>query len=167
VGVAVGALAAGYAFVTGEPADAVLFSGQDAMVPLVQMAPTLSIGTLSALLLFKGLAWSLSLSSFRGGPTFPAMFLGLLSGLIVANAFGLSETTMAAIGIGAMTVSMLRLPLASVILAMVVTESGLSTAPLIIVSVVVAYIVTELLGARRRPAPVVAASAEAGAPAAG
>jgi H+/Cl- antiporter ClcA len=83
------------------------------------------------------------------------MFLGLLGGLIAANLLGLSETTMTAIGIGAMTVSMLRLPLASVILAMVVTASGLSTAPLIIVSVVVAYIVTELLGARRRPPPVV------------
>ena len=166
-GVVIGLLAAGYALATGEPADAVLFSGQDAMVPLVQLAPTLPVATLVALLAFKGLAWSVSLGAFRGGPTFPAMFLGLLSGLIVASIFGLSTATMAAIGIGAMTVSMLRLPLASVILAMVVTQAGLSTAPLIIVAVVVAYIVTELLGARRRPAPVVAASAEAAAQAAG
>ena len=51
---------------------------------------------------------------------------------------------------GAMTVSMLRLPLSSVILAMVLAQAGLSVAPLIIVAVVVAYIATELLGERRR-----------------
>ena len=57
---------------------------------------------------------------------------------------------------------MLRLPLSSVILAMVVTQAGLSLAPLIIVAVVVAYIVTELLGARRgasRAVPETTASA--------
>ena len=62
----------------------------------------------------------------------------------------------------ATTVSMLRLPLASVILATVVTPAGLAVAPLIIVAVVVAYIVTEQLGARRgtsRAVPQTTASA--------
>ena len=147
-------LAIAYAQLTGQTADVVLFSGQDAMTTVVKDAPTLSAGTLAALVLFKGLAWAVSLGGFRGGPTFPAMFLGLVVGLVASAALGVSETTMIAIGMGAMTVSMLRLPLASVILAMVVTQASLTTTPLIVLAVVVAYIVTELLGARRRPAPI-------------
>ncbi len=152
-GLVVAVLAIAYGQLTGEPADAVLLSGQDAMGTVVHLGSTLSAGTLAALLLFKGAAWGVSLGSFRGGPTFPAMFLGMVGGLLVANLLGASETSMIAIGVGAMTVSMLRLPLASVILAMVVTQAGLSTAPLIVLAVVVAYIVTELLGARRGAAP--------------
>ncbi len=161
-GLVVAMLAIVFAQLTGQPADAALYSGQSAMGDVVLLAPTVSAGTLAALLLFKGLAWSVSLASFRGGPTFPAMFLGLVGGLMTANLLGLSETAMIGIGMGAMTVSMLRLPLSAVILAMVVTQAGLSVAPLIILAVVVAYIVTELLGARRSR-PAVAAT---GAPAA-
>ena len=153
-GLVVAALAIAFAQVTGQPAESVLFSGQDAMAPIVQLGPTLSAGTLVALLVFKGLAWSVSLASFRGGPTFPAIFIGLVLGLVAANVMGLSETPMIAIGMGATTVAMLRLPLSAVILAMVLTQAGLSLAPLIIVAVVVAYIVTEIIGARRqRPEP--------------
>jgi H+/Cl- antiporter ClcA len=148
-GLVVGALAVAFGQVTGQPADVILFSGQGAMDSVVTLGPTLGAGTLSALFVFKGLAWSVSLGSFRGGPTFPAMFLGLVGGLIVAELLGLPTTSMIAIGMGAMTVAMLRLPLSSVILAIVVTEAGLNAAPLIIVAVVVAYIVTEALGARR------------------
>ena len=150
-GLVVGALAVVFGQVTGQPADVILFSGQDAMDSMVTLGPTLGAGTLTALFVVKGLAWSVSLGSFRGGPTFPAMFLGLVGGLLVAELLGLSETSMIAITMGAMTVSMLRLPLSSVILAVVVTQAGLVAAPLIIVAVVVAYIVTESLGARRGP----------------
>ena len=93
----------------------------------------LSAGTLIALLVFKGLAWSVSLASFRGGPTFPAIFVGLVGGVLVANLldFGRPRWSRSAWGDA---VAMLRLPLSSVILAMVVTQAGLSLAPLIIVS---------------------------------
>ena len=164
-GLVVAALAIVFVQLTGQSIELILFSGQDAMDSLVDLAPTLSAGTLAAILLLKGLAWSVSLGSFRGGPTFPAMFLGLVGGLFVANLFGLPETSLIAIGMGAMTVAMLRLPLSSVILAMVVTQAGLQAAPVIIVAVVVAYIVTEILGARRQ-APTPAASGADPAPAA-
>jgi len=165
-GLVVAGLAIAFAQITGQAENAVLFSGQDAMGTIVQLGPTLPVGTLLALLICKGLAWSVSLASFRGGPTFPAMFLGLVVGLIAANLLGLSATVMIAIGIGAMTVAMLRLPLSAVILAMAVTQAGLSLAPLIIVAVVVAYIATELLGARRNRPTVVGSPAPAteGAP---
>ena len=123
-GLVVAALAIAFAQITGQPADTVLFSGQDAMGQVVQLGPTLSAGTLVALLIFKGLAWSVSLASFRGGPTFPAIFVGLVGGVLAANLLGLSKTAMVAIGMGATTVAMLRLPLSSVILAMVVTKPG-------------------------------------------
>jgi len=47
-------------------------------------------------------------------------------------------------------VSILRLPLASVVIALLLTtQAGLAIAPLIIVAVVVAYITTEVLYASR------------------
>ena len=58
-----------------------LFSGQDAFGSLIKQGPTLALSTLAFLLLFKGLAWSISLGSFRGGPTFPALFIGAAGGL--------------------------------------------------------------------------------------
>ena len=60
---------------TGQPFDFVLTSGQDAMPSLASTGP-LPAATIAAVLIFKGLAWALSLGAFRGGPTFPAMFLG-------------------------------------------------------------------------------------------
>ena len=151
-GLTVAILAVVFAAVTSEPANLVLFSGQDAMVSLVQRAPALSAATLGLVVVFKGLAWAVSLGGFRGGPTFPAMFIGLVVGLFASRLTGLPEASAVAIGMGAMTASMLRLPLSAVILATVVTQAGVNAAPLIILAVVAAYIVTEVLVARRPPA---------------
>ena len=127
-----------------------LFSGQDDFEPLVAQAATLSQSTLALLILFKGLAWGVSLGSFRGGPTFPALFLGVAGGLLAADLPGFSETPAVAVLMGAMCVSMLRLPLASVIIAFILAgNAGVGTAPLIIVGVVVAYVTVELLYALR------------------
>jgi hypothetical protein len=43
---------------------------------LLTHADTYTVGALLLLVLCKGLAYTASLSSFRGGPTFPAMFIG-------------------------------------------------------------------------------------------
>jgi H+/Cl- antiporter ClcA len=40
------------------------------------------------LIAFKGLAYGLSLGSFRGGPVFPALFLGAAGGLMAAQLLG-------------------------------------------------------------------------------
>ena len=61
----VGGLAIAFSQITGRPTNAVLFSGQDAFAELFKDAPTLSVSTLAYLLLFKGLAWSISLGNFR------------------------------------------------------------------------------------------------------
>jgi chloride channel protein, CIC family len=138
-GLAVGLLAIGFAEATDQPTSAVLFSGQDAFGDL--LGSPIALSTLSLLLLFKAAAWSISLSSFRGGPTFPAIFLGVVVGLMAARLPGYSETPAVAALIGATCVSVLRLPLSSVMIALLLTiGAGLVVAPLVIVAVVVAYL---------------------------
>ena len=145
----VGGLAIAFSQATDQPTDAVLFSGQDAFASVLKDASTLSLTTLALLLVFKGAAWSISLGNFRGGPTFPALFLGLVGGLLAGHLPGFSETPAVAVLMGAGVVSILRLPLSSVVVALLLTsKAGLGVAPLIIVAVVAAYITTEVLSAR-------------------
>jgi H+/Cl- antiporter ClcA len=147
-GLAVGGLAIAYSQATGEPENAVLFSGQEAFGALFGTAATLSLSTLALLLLFKGIAWSISLGSFRGGPTFPALFLGVVAGLLAAHLPGYSQTPAVAALSGAACVSVLRLPLASVMIASLLSaKGGLAVTPLIVVAVVVAYLGSEALTA--------------------
>ena len=147
-GLVVGGFAIAFAQATDESPNAVLFSGQEAFGQLFNSAATLSLSTLALLLVFKGLAWSVSLGNFRGGPTFPAIFLGVVAGLIAAHLPGYAETQAVAALTGAMCVSILRLPLASVMIALLLSaQGGLAVAPLIIVAVVVAYLASLALTA--------------------
>ena len=145
---AVAALAILWAETTGQPTDFVLFSGQDAMGHVVSEAATWSLATLTALLLLKGLAWGVSLGSGRGGPTFPAIFLGIVAGLLAGHLPGFSQTPAVAVLIGASCVSILRLPLSSIVIALLVTQAGLATSPLVIVGVVVAYVTVNFISPR-------------------
>ncbi|MGZ4381516.1 MAG: chloride channel protein [Gaiellaceae bacterium] len=150
-GLVVAALAMAFHHWTGQSADAVLFSGQEAFGSLFKDAPTVALSTLWLLLLFKGLAWSVSLGSFRGGPTFPALFLGATAGLLAAHLPGFAETQAVAVLMAIATVSVLRLPLSSVVLALLLTSSaGVAVAPLVIVAVVISYITIEVLYERRK-----------------
>ena len=122
-------------------ASNVLFSGQDALGPLIQQASTWTVGALVLLIVCKGVAYGVSLSGFRGGPTFPGMFIGAAFGLALSHLPGLSPIAGIGMGIGAMTVVMLGLPLTSVLLATLFLQAdGLGLMPLIIVAVVVAYV---------------------------
>ena len=123
--------------------------------------------SLVLLIVFKGLAYSLALSAFRGGPIFPAMFLGAVGGLALSHLPGLGLIAGAAMGIGAMTAAMLRLPMTSVLLAtLLLLSSGLDAMPLVIVSVAVAYVAAERLmptATVGEPPPVEPPAAEPGA----
>jgi H+/Cl- antiporter ClcA len=139
-------LAISFAETTEKGVEEVLFSGQDALGSLVSDASTWSLSALALLLFFKGVAWTISLGSFRGGPVFPALFLGAAAGVMAAQLPGFSITPAVAVGMGAAVVSVLRLPLAAVVLAILLTsESGPGAAPLAIVAVVVAYVTTQML----------------------
>ena len=147
-GLAVGGLAIAYAESTGSSPNAVLFSGESALGSLFDSAATISLWSLALLLVFKGLAWSISLSSFRGGPAFPAIFLGAVAGLLAGHLPGYSETPAVAALVGACCVSVLRLPLASLMIASLLSvKAGLDVAPLVVIAVVVAYLTSEALTA--------------------
>ena len=147
-GLAVGGLAIAFAEITSQSPEAVLFSGQEAFGSLFDGAATISLSTLALLLVFKGLAWSISLGNFRGGPTFPAIFLGVVAGLLAAHLPGYGETEAIAALVGAGCVCVLRLPLSAVVIATLLTASaGLAVAPIVIVAVVVAYLASLALTA--------------------
>jgi H+/Cl- antiporter ClcA len=149
-GVVVAALAIVFSEITGESERAVLFSGSRALDPVVEQAPALSAATLAWLVLFKALAWSVSMGSFRGGPVFPAIFVGTVGGLLAANLPGYPEGAAVPAAIAATVVAVLRLPLAASVIALTLTMSaGLKTSPLIIVAIAVSYLLGERLFALR------------------
>ena len=139
----VAGIAIAFTQASGKSIDYVLFDGQAQLPGLVAQAGAWSIGTVVLLLVCKGIAYSLSLGSFRGGPTFPAIFLGAAAGILASHLPGFPEGAAVAVGIGASVVGVLRLPLASVLLAtLLTTKAGGAVEPLIVVGVVVAYVVT-------------------------
>ena len=145
-GLLVAGLAIAYAAATGRSSSEVLFSGQTGLGPLIANAAGYSVSTLLLLLVCKGLAYSVSLSSFRGGPTFPAMFLGAAGGIALSHLPGLGLIPAVGMGIGAMSAAMLRLPLTSVLLAsLLLAADGLAIMPVVIVAVVVAYVASARL----------------------
>ena len=161
LGLVIGGLAFGFAEATGKGFSEVLFSGQSGLGPLVDNAADWSVGALLLLVLCKSLAYAVALSSFRGGPVFPAMFIGAAAGIAASHLPGLSLVPGVAMGIGAMCTVMLSLPLTSTLLAtLLLGTDGLNVMPLVIVAVVVAYVVS----ARLTPAPAPAAPAPAAAP---
>jgi len=158
-GLLVAGLAIAFHGATGKSVNEVLFSGQSALPGLVSQAGTWSLAALAWLIVFKGLAYGLSLGSFRGGPTFPALLLGTAGGIMASRLPGFALTPAVAVGMGAAVAAVLRLPLSAVVLATLLTaKGGTGAEPLIIVGVVVAYVLTLVLSA-----VVPAESAEAGA----
>jgi H+/Cl- antiporter ClcA len=148
VGAIVAGLAIAYAEGTGKGSGDVLFSGQSGLNPLFAHAASYSAGALVLLIACKGLAYGMSLSGFRGGPTFPGIYIGAAGGIAMSHLPGLPMVAGLAMGMGAMTTVMLGLPLTSVLLAtLLVLPDGIPVMPLTIVATVVAYV----LEARLRP----------------
>ena len=152
-GLAVAGLAIAFAAATGKGSSEVLFSGQSALGPLIGNSARYTVGALLLLLACKGIAYGISLSSFRGGPTFPAIFLGAAGGIALSHLPGLPLVDGVAMGIGAMTTVMLRLPLTAVLLAvMLLASDGVAVTPVAIVAVVVAYVASARLTPEGPPA---------------
>ena len=107
----------------------------------------------------KTFAYGLSLSAFRGGPVFPAMFTGAVLGIAASGLPGMSLAPAIGMGIGAMCSAMLRLPMTSTLLAtLLLGADGVKVTPQVVVAVAVAFVVTYML-----PTP----GKDAGAPAGG
>jgi hypothetical protein len=150
LGLAIGALAILFDQVTGKGISMVLYSGQDQLPQLLKEAPDWSVATVLLLVACKAIAYGISLSSFRGGPVFPAMFVGAAAGIAASHLPGLDLVPAVAMGIGAMSCVMLTLPLTSVLLATVLlgANDGVQVMPVVIVAVVVAYVATARLTPR-------------------
>ena len=150
VGVLVALTAIAFEAMTGKDASFVLFSGQDQLPDLVHEASSWSAGALIALVVCKSVGYALSLSCFRGGPVFPGMFVGAALGILASQLPGLSMVAGVGIGVGAMSVAMLGMPLVSVLLpSLLLINDAVTLTPLIIVGVVTSYVVS----ARLTPAP--------------
>ena len=83
---------------TGEPITYITTSGEE----LISDLPTLtSVSTVIAIIVLKSIAYAVSLGAgFRGGPFFPAMFIGAASGLLVALLLPNGPSVPAAIVVG-------------------------------------------------------------------
>jgi H+/Cl- antiporter ClcA len=149
IGLAIAGVAIGYAQATGHDVTDVLFSGEDRLPGLVGAQADYTVGALLLLLLCKSLAYVGSLLAFRGGPTFPAVFLGATGGIVLSHLPGLPLAPAIAMGLGATCAAMLQLPLTSVLLAtLMLGADGLTVMPLVIVAVTVSYVASARLAPR-------------------
>jgi H+/Cl- antiporter ClcA len=169
-GLAVGVLTIIYTQVTGKPSSDMLFSGQSDIGPLVDHAASYSVGTLLLLLVCKTLAYGVSRGSFRGGPIFPALFIGAAGGVAMSHLPGLPLVAAVAMGIGAVMAAVMKLPLTSVLLAsLLLLSDAAKVMPLVIVAVVIAYVavahVEPRLAARMAGKKNVSSGAQADVPA--
>ncbi|CAM5265774.1 hypothetical protein STENM327S_07722 [Streptomyces tendae] len=71
------------------------------------------------------------------------MFVGAAGGIALSHLPGLGVTAGLAMGVGAMSAAMLKLPMTSLLLAtLLLGREGLTVMPLVIVAVVVSYVLT-------------------------
>jgi H+/Cl- antiporter ClcA len=147
-GLAVGVLAE-VADLLGANSQDVLFSGQASIPALVQDSTKIVL----ILLLAKAAAYALSLGcGFRGGPVFPAVFLGTGLATLAVDWFGVSPTLAVAVGTAAGMAAMTRLVLASMLFAaLLVGLQGLDAVPAAVLAATAAWLTITAL--ERRGAP--------------
>lgn len=141
-GLIAGASAAVYALATDHSPAEVALSGQATLSTLASNPGAWSTGALVMLLLCKGLAYGVCLGVFRGGPIFPAVFLGAAVG-VLANAVlpGTGFVPSLAVGMAAGT-SIIGLPITGVVLVVLLLgDAASSQMPVVILAVVAATIV--------------------------
>jgi H+/Cl- antiporter ClcA len=139
-GLLVGALAVLYRVVADRPIEYILFSGQAELPEIIAEG---SAGILALLVLFKAVAYALSLGAgFKGGPVFPAIVLGVALALVGSDALpGLETTPAVAAGIAAAVAAVLRTPFSAVLLASVlVGTSAPDVAPIAVLAAAVGWL---------------------------
>jgi H+/Cl- antiporter ClcA len=140
-----GLLVAGFAVlfsqVTGKSTANVLFSGQNQLGPFVSHRASFGLGVLVLLLACKAIAYGISLGCFRGGPIFPAVFIGAAAGVALSHLPGVPAAAGIAIGMGAMIAAVVRLPMTAVLVtALLLFGNGVALLPPIILAAITAYI---------------------------
>jgi H+/Cl- antiporter ClcA len=145
-GLAVGLLAQ-LAEVLGATSQDVLFSGQ-ASVPVEVNANSTKI--VLVLLVCKLFAYAVSLGcGFRGGPIFPAVFLGVGLASLPVVWFDVSPTLAVAVGAAAGMAAQTRLLFAPLLFALLlVGKAGLDATPAAVLAAVAAWLTIAALDAR-------------------
>ncbi|CAB4870664.1 unannotated protein [freshwater metagenome] len=126
--------------VSGQPIDLVMFSGQEGMAQLLTVT---SLSAVVLVLVAKTLAYGLALGSgFRGGPIFPAVFLGVATAVALGLAVpSWSVTALVVTAIAASSAAALKLPFTSALLALVIVAgAGMAVAPFAIIGAVIGLI---------------------------
>ncbi len=155
-----GALALGLIAVIADALGAnsqdVLFSGQASIPVLVSE----SGGIIALLLVAKFLAYGVSLGcGFRGGPIFPAIFLGIALSSFAVAWFDTSPTLAVAIGAGAGMAAQTRLIVAPLIFAsLLVGTNGVDTIPATTLAIAAAWITIDILDPKQPVEPAAAAA---------
>jgi H+/Cl- antiporter ClcA len=148
-----GALAVGLiaqlADVLGADAQDVLFSGQAAVPDVVSQE---SAAIVLVLLAAKAIGYAICLGcGFRGGPIFPAIFIGIALATFAVIALDVSPTLAVAVGAGAGMAAGTRLLIASTLFAgLLVGRAGLDAIPAAVLAVAAAWITTTALERSRR-----------------
>lgn len=145
-GLAVGLLAlAGDAL--GARSEDILFSGQSSIPALLAEDSTRVV---LVLLVAKALAYLVSLScGFRGGPIFPAIFLGVGLAALAAVWFDISPTVALAAGAAAGTAAQARLLLAPMVFAaLLVGTQGFDAVPASVLAAAAAWLTATALERR-------------------
>ncbi|MFE9021336.1 chloride channel protein [Streptomyces sp. NPDC007808] len=149
---AAGACASVYALATDRSPAEVASSGQATLARLAEDPHAWSVGALIAVLLCKSAAYALCLGSLRGGPVFPALFLGAAAGVLLAPLPGLGVVPGLAAGMAATGAAALRLPVSSAVLVVLLLGSGAMTS-VVIIAAVVSFVTAELLPPGRAVPP--------------
>ena len=151
-GLAVGALAE-LAELLGANSQDVLFSGQSSVPALAMPAST---KVLVILVVAKGLAYGVCLGcGFRGGPVFPAIFLGIAVATFAVDWFGVSPTLAVAAGAAAGMCAATRLLLTSILFGtLLVGLQGADAIPAVVLAAAAAWLTMSLVEpASPKPTP--------------
>lgn len=130
----------------------VLFSGNTGMAGLVAQT---SLTLVLVVLVTKGIAYAAALGAgLRGGPIFPATFLGVAVAIGASLVLdGVPATPLVAAGIAATAAGITRLPATSAILgAILVGGSGAAVAPFAILGAIVGLLLRQAADRKAAPA---------------
>lgn len=150
-GLAIGSLAE-IADLLGASSQDVLFSGQ-AAVPVVVGESTAAL--VLVLLASKALAYAISLGcGFRGGPIFPAVFLGVAVASLPVEWFGVSPTWAIAVGAAAGMAAQTQLLISPLLFAqLLVGHDGLDATPAAVLATAAAWLTTTAVQPQRKSVP--------------
>ena len=148
---AVGLLAV-LADLLGASSQEVLFSGQDSVATVVAEG---SLAIVVIVLVAKALGYAISLGcGFRGGPVFPAIFLGVALASLAVAAFDVSPTLAVAVGTAAGMAAMTRLLFSALVFSLLLVGSqGVDAMPAAVLAAAAAWVTTTALQRDLAPAP--------------